>query len=147
MLEQRRHIGVNAWLQILQRDKTPVRQPQPVAIEAGLALGEGRLNFGVRREAPSVTPAECPLSITFVSHCMQTAVRGSPAEAKPIEPLGNRVVTYNLALTGGTRSIHLQRVVAHDRLLRFTGPPGPFPESNVLVFFFGSKGSLALGHY
>jgi hypothetical protein len=34
------------------------------------------------------------VNITFVSHCMQTAVRGSPAEAKPIEPLGNRVVTY-----------------------------------------------------
>jgi hypothetical protein len=44
-LEQRRHISVNARLQILQRDKTPIRQPQTVAIEAGLALGEDGLNF------------------------------------------------------------------------------------------------------
>jgi Resolvase, N terminal domain len=43
--QKRRHIGVNARLQILQRNKTPVRQPQTIAIEAGLALGEDRLNF------------------------------------------------------------------------------------------------------
>jgi hypothetical protein len=43
--QKRRHIGVNARLQILQRNKTPVRQPQTIAIEAGLALGEDSLNF------------------------------------------------------------------------------------------------------
>src|SRR6185437_768951 len=39
----------------------------------------------------------------------------------------------NLTLTGGTRSIHLQRIVAHDRLLRFCEPPASYRRTNVLM--------------
>src|ERR1700733_2886890 len=133
--QQRRHIGMDARLQVLQRDKTPIRQPETVAIETGLALSEDRLHFGAnaeRRLQRRRNVRKHHLGVTLHANCGARIAGGGETDRTARKP--RRYI--DLALTGGTRSIHLQRVVAHDRLLRFTSPPVAIERLNVLILLW-----------
>ena len=108
-----------------------------LAAATGFALGEGRLDLGPdaqRRLQGRRNIRQHHLGVAL--HANRGAGIARRGEADRTARKTRRCV--QLALAGGTRSIHLQRIVAHDRLPALCEPPVPFAEST-LRSLLGSK--------